>query len=64
MRRIGKIFFVLTVLAAIFASVSIWILESVMFAVIGIVLFVFNAICTLCCEKRYKDWIIALLDLF
>ena len=60
----AKIFLWLTVLSAVFAGISLWILDNMVCFGIAVALFIFNAEITLCMDKKYKDVIIELLDIF
>ncbi len=63
-RTAGTIFFTLTVIAAVFSAVSIWIIDNPVFFGIGIICFILFAIITLCIDKKYKAVVAKLLDLF
>lgn len=63
-KNLGRLFLALTIMAAVFTGISLWILDNFVCTFIGIGLFIFNAIVTLCIDKRYKNLILELLDLF
>lgn len=63
-KNLGKIFLGFTIIAAIFSGISFWLLDNIVCTVIGLIFFIFNALATLCIDKKYKDTIIKLLDIF
>ena len=63
-RKLGRFFLTLTILAAVFTSISLWFLDNFVCTLIGAVLFLFFAIMTLCIDGRFRDMILELLNLF